>query len=436
MKKIIVIGAGIAGLQAAKVLAEKGNDVTVYELSKQGKVSYNWRDDVEYTVFDELNLPIPSDSIRTQNVAFLAPYSDKPLFVYQEESKMEWGVERHTFADMLANRAIDAGAKVVYETAVESLIISDEVVKGVVVNGEEIFADLVIDCSGMDSKFRASLPASMGITATAKDDEAFTVYRAIFDKKPGVPDPDQKNKRLIHLKPEGMLGISWCVVEPDDSVNVLVGKIGGLTDKDVEENLKLLREQHPIIGDNVTRGGIYARIPIRYPLLKMVGDGYVAIGDAAFMTIPLIGSGIACGLRAGQMLGEEINAQDSTDISVLWKYQVRYYQNVAKEHFLIDCMKRKVLVADCYDVKYVIESGFITEDDIKALTGGEGFKITGKELCKKLRLAMKKLPFILSVVGALLKGVGAMGKASKIPTEYDEKKIDKWVKKVEKVFAK
>ncbi len=432
--KIVVIGAGIGGLQSAKVLAEGGHDVTVYERSCKGKISYDWRDDVEYNVFDELEVLIPGDSHRVQNVSFLAPFSDKPLFIYQDEDKMEWGVYRHTFGDMLATRAEEKGAKIIYETSVERLIIEDEKVKGVVACGENVYADLVIDCSGMDSKFRASLPESMGIIKSANPDEAFNVYRAHFNKREGEPEPE-KYRRLVYLKPEGALGISWVVCEPDGTENVLIGRIGSLPQEEIDSSIAKLKELHPIIGDDIVYGGRRARIPIRYPLLKMVGEGYVAIGDAAFMTIPLIGSGIACSLRAGQMLGETINAESSVGVETLWKYQVKYYQKVASEHFLVDCMKRKILVADNDDIKYVIESGFITEDDIKMLTGGEGGKMTAKDVCKKLRLAVKKLPFVLSVVGALLKGVGAMNTAKKIPTEYDEKKIAKWMAKLQKVFA-
>ncbi len=433
--KIVVIGAGIGGLQSAKVLADGGNEVVVYERASQGKISYDWRDDVEYTVFDELNIQIPSDSHRVQNVSFLAPYSNKPLFIYQDEDKMEWGVYRHTFGDMLARRATDAGAKLIYETEVDGLIIESNEVKGIIVCGEQVFADLVIDCSGMDSKFRASLPESMGIEKQANWDEAFNVYRAHFNKREGVAEPE-KYRRLVYLKPEGMLGISWVVCEPDDTANVLIGKIGELSQEEIDASIDKLKEAHPIIGDDVVYGGRRARIPIRHPLTKMVASGYVAIGDAAFMTIPLIGSGIAASLRAGQILGDTINGAGSVSVEVLWKYQVKYYQDIAKEHFLVDCMKRKILVADNYDIKYVIESGFITEDDIKMLTGGEGGKMTAKDIFKKLRLAIKRLPFILSVVGALIKGIGAMSKAKNIPTEYDEKKIGKWQVKLQKVFNK
>lgn len=433
--KIVVIGAGIGGLQSARYLAEGGHEVTVYERAKKGLLSYDWRDDVEYNAFDELEIPIPSNSHRVQNVSFLAPFSEKPLFVYQDEEKMEWGVYRHTFGDMLASRAEEKGAKVVYESTVERLIIDGNSVKGIVVDGEEILADLVIDCSGMDSKFRASLPESMGIEKQASGDEAFNVYRAHFNNVEGEKEPE-KHRRLVYLKPEGKLGINWVVCEPDGTENVLIGRIGELTDEEIESSLAFMRERHPIIGEEIVYGGRRARIPIRYPLTKMVGEGYVAIGDAAFMTIPLIGSGIAASLRAGKILGEVINGDNSTDVETLWKYQVRYYQEVAKEHFLVDCVKRKVLNADNYDIKYVLESGFINEDDIKLLTGGEGGKITAKEIFKKLRLALKKLPFVVSVLGALLKGIGVMNRAKNIPTKYNEKKTQKWQAKIQKVFGK
>ena len=47
--KIVIIGAGHGGLQAAKELSKDGFDVTVYEKNSPEKVSYDWRDDVEPT---------------------------------------------------------------------------------------------------------------------------------------------------------------------------------------------------------------------------------------------------------------------------------------------------------------------------------------------------------------------------------------------------
>ena len=86
------------------------------------------------------------------------------------------------------------------------------------------------------------------------------------------------------------------------------------------------------------------------------------------------------------------------------------------------------------DIKYVIDSGFITEDDMKNMTGGEGKKMSGKEICKKIRLAFKRLPFVIFFIGSLLKGVRALKVASKIPDTYDVNKINKWIKKIKKFF--
>lgn len=431
--KIIIIGAGNGGLQSAKVLAKGGHEVTVYEKGKRGLIGYDWRDDVECEVFKELGLTVPNDSHRVQNVSFMPPFSEQALYIYQDECTMDWGVERRTFSEMLATLAIEAGANIIYETTVDELIIENDNVKGVVVNKENVYADLVVDCSGVNSPFRATLPDSFGIEKDLKADEAFYVYRAMYNKVDGVEEP-KKHRRVVYLRPQGVLGIGWCVIEPDGTVNVLVGKIGALSEQERDEMIAFLREKHPIIGNDVIYGGRYAKIPVRYPLTKMVANGYVAIGDCAFMTIPMIGSGIACGLRAGQILADEIVKANSCDVSVLWNYQVRYYREVAKGHFLIDCLKRAVLKANPMDIKYVIDSGFITEDDMKNMTGGEGKKMSGKEICKKIRLAFKRLPFVIFFIGSLLKGVRALKVASKIPDTYDVNKINKWIKKIKKFF--
>ena len=62
---------------------------------------------------------------------------------------------------------------------------------------------------------------------------------------------------------------------------------------DVEEFAEWLRPDNPRLGTEVVRGGQFVEIPVRHPLSVMVADGYAAIGDSAFMTVPLIGSGIA-----------------------------------------------------------------------------------------------------------------------------------------------
>ena len=174
----------------------------------------------------------------------------------------------------------------------------------------------------------------------------------------------KNHKKKVYLKYLGMPGISWCICEPDGLVNILIGRVGKMHESEFKNALLKLKKSNPVISDEIVMGGEFGRIPVRYPLTKMVGKGYVTVGDAAFMTIPLTGSGISNSLRAGQILAEEIIKNNSVSVDTLWAYQVKYYKEIGAEHFFTDYIKRTLLMSDTEDIKYIFESGIITEDDL------------------------------------------------------------------------
>ncbi len=431
--KIVIIGAGHGGLQAAKVLAQNGFDVTVYEKSSKDSVSYDWRDDVEPTVFSELKITPPESSRKTSRASFVAPFSEKPFYMQNEENAVEWSVDRNKLVLLLVRLAEAAGAKIKFNTPAQKLLVSNNEVKGIVAGNESIFADLIIDSSGIDSDFRKEAAKIFNITAKIDDNDVFTVYRA-FVKKAVGEKPPKNHKKKVYLKYLGMPGISWCICEPDGLVNVLIGRVGKMTENEFNYALRELKKSNPVIGEEIVMGGKFGRIPVRRPLTKMVGRGYVAVGDSAFMTIPLTGSGISNSLRAGQILAEEIIKNKSVSIEALWKYQVRYYNEIGAEHYFADYLKRKLLASDNEDIKYMFESGIITEKNLCDFSSGEGVRLTPEELVFKLRKGMKKTGFIATLIYALLKGTKAKNTAKKIPVNYDEEKIKIWQMKLERLF--
>ncbi len=428
MKKIVIIGAGHGGLQAAKVLAENGFEVAVFEKQDRGSLGYDWCDDVEPSVFGELEIPLPQGSCRPDALSFVAPFSDKPLFVYSKEETRERHIDRRELLKILISRAEEAGCIINFSSNVKNLIIENSKVCGIECDCEKHYCDLVIDSSGMNSPFRAELPDGYAITPRLNEDEYFSVYRAFFSANEGAEMP-QKHRKKLYLKHLGEKGISWCVCEPNGMINVLIGRVGKMSTETFENALSELRRDNPIIGREILRGGQFAEIPIRYPLTKMVGEGYAAIGDCAFMTIPLIGSGIANSLRAGQILGEKIVKFGSTGIEALWEYQKEYYKKIGAEHFAVDALKRALLEADSRDIKYIFECGVLTEEDMLALSNGGAFKISADKIFKIL----KKPKFVASLAKAALKGVTAQKSARKIPEKYDEKAIAQWQKKVVRI---
>ncbi len=425
MNKIIIIGAGHGGLQVGKVLAENGFDVTVFEKNSVENIGYDWCDDVEPSVFDELSIPLPKGTCRPDALSFVAPFSNEPLFVYSKKETREWHIDRRDFLKLLIERAENAGCLIHFNSAVESLVIENGRVCGVKIGDKKHCCDLVIDSSGMNSPFKGQLPESYGITPKLNSDEYFSVYRAFYCANDSAKIPEKHRKKL-YLKHLGEKGISWCICEKDGMINVLIGRVGEMSKATFENALKELRKDNPIIGEKILRGGQFATIPIRYPLTKMVGEGYAAIGDSAFMTVPLIGSGIANSLRAGQILGEQIVKHGNTDVNTLWEYQKEYYKKIGSEHFAVDSLKNALLDADSYDIKYIFECGVLTEEDMLAISNGAGFKITFNKIFKIL----KKPKFVGRLVKAALKGFTAQKTAQKIPEIYDEKAILKWKKKL------
>lgn len=434
MKKIIVIGAGQGGLRAAALLAEKGWDVTIFEKQAEETLCPDWFDGVSVRLFEDLDIPVPADSFKGFAPSFIGPESDAKLYVWSPQESMDWSVNRRSLSKQLVAFAREKGVKFQFKTAVEKLIFSNTAVTGVTVNGEDIAADLVVDASGMRSPFRASLPARAGIQAMPKTDEVFNVYRGIYSQVPGFPTPAEKDLFKMYLKYQGKKSISWCGVEPSGELNVLVGMIGDMDLNSFNQLYAHLKMDNPIINTVIGDRSAEIPIPVRYPLTRFAYPGYVVIGDAAFMTIPIMGSGIENSLRAGQMLAEALIAADNAEMSTLWSYQVKYYQNIGAVCYLLDWAKRGLLAADNADLRAFIESGAVTDEDIRAIFSGNIAEIPLQEWLHKPGKLFANRCFLGGVFKYIGKGLKAASVALAIPKEYNAIKVAQWVAKAEKAM--
>ena len=434
MKKIIVIGAGQGGLRAAQVLAAGGADVSVFEKSSEEKIGFDWFDGVSVKLFRDLGIPVPADSFKGFSPSFFAPGSDKPLFVCTDPEKADWSVNKRSLTRQLIAAARESGAKLFFETAVEGLIFSNTAVTGVKVNGEALAADLVIDSSGIYSPFRASLPSRAGITKMPREDEVFNVYRGIYSQTPGFPELPEKRKFKMYLKYQGKMSISWCGVEPSGELNVLVGMIGRLDLNDFNQLYAHLKMDNPIIDCVIGDRSAEVPIPVRYPLSRFAFPGYAAVGDAAFMTIPIMGSGIENSLRAGQMLADAILADGSVSMETLWKYQVKYYRSIGAVCCLLDWVKRGLLASDNGELKKFIESGAVSEEDIKAVMFGKISEIPLKELTEKPAKLFASRKMLGGLAKYIAKGISAAVAAAAIPKGSSPTAVSKWAGRLERAM--
>jgi len=431
--KIIFIGAGNATLVAAEKLARGGVECVVYERSKYEELSYDWHDDINPSAWEEYGLPAPKDGTHftKRNWTFIPPSENSETTLNLPEEKLDWSTERRLFAQAYVDRAKDV-VDFHFESPVESLIIEDGKVKGVVVNGEKVFSDLVVDNSGALSKFRESLPQEWKVTKQPDNSEIFVAYRGFHAKVEGVGDPKSTNK--AYLKHLGEDGISWSILDPAGTVNVLIGRQGKLSKTTFERAYKALKKSNPLISDDVVRGGRECIIPIRFPLLRMVGDGYVAIGDAAFMTIPMIGSGIENSMKAGFELASVILKKRSVKKEDLWEYETTYFEKRGAEHLGVDILKRWLLGAKPEDIDWLFGKKVVDEKNMADAATGHLIVLSFKDLLVKAKRGISRLPLLLKMAGMLSRTKKAAKLGKKIPKVYDEKRIDKWARKIEKLI--
>lgn len=442
MARIAVIGMGQGGMVAAIRLAKQGHDVTAFEKSKRGEVSYDWRDDIRADVFEAAGLPMPERDVYCQKSKwlFVSPNEEYSLPVPPCPPMEEISVYRTKLSEYFAKQAESAGCKLVFETEVKSLAIQNDVVVGICAEGKEQIFDLVIDASGMRSPFRAQVPNKFEIQAQPAKNDVMYGYRAFFKKVDGTTTRDPDINSTLYLKHLGSVGISWCNLNEDNLVDVLIGRVGELFDEEIGYALKALRASNPILGYQLVSEK-KVEICLRMSIARAVADGYVALGDSAFMTMPLMGSGIESSMKAGRMFADYIEENTVTEFTAknMWGFYHKYMTTLGTDFAFVDVLKRWALSLDPKTIDWVFGGGLIEKSDLALVTtdtSGEKPKLSAKSIIKKVFLLLGHFGLVCKAVGCLTRSLRAKNVAKKIPAVYDEKKLAKWTKKYDKIITK
>ena len=325
MKKIIVIGAGHGGLTAAIKLSREGYDVTIYEKQKKGTLGHDWEDCFSPTLLkDYAGIDTPLQWRYNQSSSFVSPAKRTRINLDGEDNTPHQYLWRKPALELLTSEAEAAGAKIIYEANATAPIEVGGVVTGAVIDGKDVFADLVIDAAGVLSPIRSKLSDACAIEQNLNRGDVFYAYRAYFDNL------DTENKAFkafeIYLDHNREQGLSWCTTN-DDNVDVLIGRIDPITKEQVEKQIESFREDHKHIGTKILNGGQTGIIPVRRPLSIMVCDGYAAVGDSAFMTEPMNGSGINLSVKAGALLADAVIKHKGVCTAAnLWDYNRDYHK--------------------------------------------------------------------------------------------------------------
>ncbi len=439
-KKIIIAGGGHGGITCGAILAKNGYDVTLYEKNDADKMGHDWTDIFDPKAFKAVGMDMPEREMYEfkNNMTFFSPDMKTSMTQDVPEDELEIQMERSDIYKCLVDYAVKCGVKFEYGVKVEGPIMLGNRVVGIRTDKGAQYADLVIDACGINSPVRMNLPSYLGIQKEPVKFERFYVYRAFYEKDMSV---EVINKYRVLLFYQGKLGISW-VADDGEYTDVLIGRFNEFQMDEVEKTLVSLRSEFPDLGEKKLRGGQFVQIPVRQPLGVLVADGYAAIGDSAFMTVPIIGSGIANSMKASAILAETIMADKDETYSAetLWKYQREFYSKMGNGLAPLALIKLLLTKLTPAELDYVFATGILNADDMTITADSTSLfaMVKGMLTPESLKDKIKGLagnPTVLVKVMSMIKDIAAVyAVTTAMPIKYDVKTVRKWVKAYNKCF--
>lgn len=356
---VIVVGAGLAGLSTAYFLADAGLDVLVVERgdfagSKNvtgGRIYLNPVRDLFPDLWEQA--PLERHVVRERLTA-LARESATTVELRSERFNRQpyhsYTILRAKFDRWFADQVSEKGAFIIPKNKVDDLVLEDGRVAGIVADGDEIYADVVVAADGILSLMaeKAGLrekqqPKHFAVSMK----EIIELPRQTIEERFNLEGDQGLAQLFFGELTQGMIGGGFLYTNLESiSLGLVVG-IESLMERDPLQEVHLLMEAFKeraeiralLDGGEVveysahvlTEGGIHA-------MPKLFSDGILVVGDAAGLGLSMLITvrGMEYALASGAMAAQAIRrAKEKDDFSAS---TLAYYEELLKDSFVLKDM--------------------------------------------------------------------------------------------------
>ena len=395
---VLVAGASTTGAWFAKKMAEQGHSVLVIEKQKPDDVSR------EYDIFhmgkadmERFDLHIPKEGDDDYGFVFTSGRSYSPFGNYSKYgNETVIGMHKHEFIMNMNREAEKAGAEIIFGAAFSDFLKDENGkiigAKYITDKGEqEVCAKIVADCTGIPSAARRKLPDNAYVEnfpLTPEDIFYVVLYYAVYE--------DEKINPL-DLHGFFMQYKSWSAPSGNDHGAILgVGANYGyayaeeIFNRDWKKNVPWPKYTIEKVEKGMT--------PYHRTLYSFVEDGFIAMGDTAFLTKPTCGEGCTSSLYQAEIAVEVISRllKEGKPLTKenMWSINKRYFKVQGKDFDALRPLLIGIIGFSYEEAEYMFKNDIIFSQKI---LGGMG---------QELDLGPKD---IAKIVSGLLAGV-ATGK--------------------------
>lgn len=297
--------------------------------------------------------------------------------------------------------ATNLGVEVANNTIIRKSLTDNNYVIGI--EGEntetkEIFkktAKVVVDCTGVTSVLRTNLPIKSFIQRRIDRNDLEATGRYIYDFDSGGGQEDKTffdpDYCIIHLDQKlSPGGYGWVFPKGKNKVNIGLGVQQKLFDKANKElgskrDLKKLIDDYVNINpaiknpklsneeeDTGNEWGTW-QVSVRRQNDCLVANGYVMVGDSAWMPKPLDAGGIGPAIIAATIAGKDIvEAIEENDVSEkgLWRYNKNFINEYGYKTPGLEVFRRMLQQLTNEQINYGMKH-FLSKMDIEKITNGE-----------------------------------------------------------------
>lgn len=377
---VILIGGSTAGSYFARRMAEQGLSVLVLEKASRETIS------PAYDIFhmgagemEQFGLPPVSEGDGCFAFSFCENETRSAFGNYPKPSHDRVvGMHKRAYIQRLNDWAVEAGAELLYEAEFLTFLYGDDgKICGVRYRygGEacERSCRLAVDCSGIPAVGRRSLPDSYGVEKfeLTPDDLFFVVLR------------------YIRFHAEKIGWASWIFYKTwfapaGDGADGILGVGANFGFDYAEKIFGIFSKNVKLPAYDVVRTERGAT-PYHRTVYSFVGDGFLALGDAASLTKPFNGEGctatmVLCDI-ASDVAGAVLKSGAEPTREALWPINKRYNDGQGKDF-------AAMLALLCRVVRHTEKANeFFFRHDVvfsQKILGGfaDGMKFTPADVCK------------------------------------------------------